>query len=114
MNTRNNLPSVDADAASKLATTVVLLDVREHDEWSAGHAPGAVHIPLGELPARLGELDAGSGVVCVCRSGSRSARATTWLRAQGFGAVNMSGGMQAWKRAGHPVVDDQGRLGAVR
>lgn len=114
MNAANQLPSVDVDTASELASTVVLLDVREHDEWAAGHAPGAVHVPLGDLPDRLGELEPGRRFVCICRSGSRSSRATAWLRSQGLDAVNMSGGMQAWERAGHRVVDDQGRLGAVR
>jgi rhodanese-related sulfurtransferase len=114
MNALNELPSVDVDTAAGIAATVVLLDVREHDEWTAGHAPAAVHIPLSDLPDRLGEFEPGRRVVCMCRSGSRSGRATAWLRSHGVDAVNMAGGMQAWSRAGHPVVDDHGRLGAVR
>ena len=93
---------------------VSLLDVREPWEFEVCRIEGSRLIPLSQLPARLGELDADRRVVCVCRSGSRSGRATAWLRSHGIDAVNMSGGMQAWARAGHPIVDDQGRLGAVR
>lgn len=118
MSAANELPSVDIETTAGIASTVVLLDVREDDEWSAGHAPTAVHIPLGDLADRLGELDAGRPVVYICRSGSRSRRAAAWLRSQGVDAVNdavnVAGGMQAWSQAGHAVVDDHGRLGAVR
>ena len=64
----------------------VMLDVREQDEWDAGHAPGAVHIPLGELPSRLGELpDSDAGMLAViCRGGGRSSRAVAWLVAAGL------------------------------
>ena len=114
MRAANELPFIDVGAAAATRSTVVLLDVREDDEWVAGHAPEAVHIALHDLPSRVGELDPGRRVVCVCRSGNRSARATAWLRTRGIDAVNMSGGMQAWADAGHPVLDDLGRLGAVR
>ena len=116
MNASLDLPSVDIETAAALAVTptVVLLDVREDDEWIAGHTPDAIHIPLGELPARVDELDATRRIVCICRSGNRSARGTRWLRDRGFDAVNMSGGMRAWADAGHAVVDDRGRLGTVR
>jgi rhodanese-related sulfurtransferase len=110
----NELPSVDVDAAAALRSTVVFLDVREDDEWAAGHAPDAIHIPLGELAERVGELAAERRVVCICRSGNRSGRANAWLRARGIDSMNMTGGMQAWAEAGHPVLDDQGRPGAVR
>ena len=64
----------------------LMLDVREQDEWDAGHAPGAVHIPLGELPSRLDELpDTDAGVLAVvCRGGGRSSRAVAWLLAAGI------------------------------
>ncbi|MEO6414338.1 MAG: rhodanese-like domain-containing protein [Pedococcus sp.] len=84
----------------------VLLDVREKDEWDAGHAPGAVHIPLGELPSRLDELpdtDAGTLAV-VCRGGGRSSRAVAWLSQQGFDVANLDGGMKAWQGAGKQLV----------
>ena len=114
MNASPDLPSVDAAAAAAMGADALLLDVREDDEWTAGHAPGATHIPLGELPARAGELDDSRRIVCICRSGNRSARATGWLRARGIEAFNLDGGMRAWADAGLAIVDDQGRSGAVR
>ena len=86
----------------------VLVDVRNDDEWAAGHAPGAVHVPLADLPARLGELDLGSPVHVVCRGGGRSARATAWLVQNGVDAVNVDGGMGAWAEAGRPMVCEDG------
>lgn len=86
-----------------------LLDVREPDEWAAGHAPEAVHIPLGELPGRLDEL-AGfpddQPLYVVCRTGGRSAQATAWLNANGWDAVNVAGGMKSWQTEGRTLVGD--------
>jgi rhodanese-related sulfurtransferase len=90
-----------------------LLDVREEDEWQAGHIDGAQHIPLGQLGARLSELPAGASIVAVCRSGSRSAAAVRGLRQQGYTAENLDGGVTAWVRAGLPLVDATGRPGRV-
>jgi rhodanese-related sulfurtransferase len=101
------VPSVhatDLDPAAPVPAGTLLLDVREQDEWDAGHAPQAVHIPLGELPDRVGELDPDAPLVVVCHSGARSARATAWLTQGGYDAVNLDGGMIAWARAGLPVV----------
>jgi sulfur-carrier protein adenylyltransferase/sulfurtransferase len=76
---------------------IVLLDVREPREFQAGHLPGAMPIPLGELAKRLGELDRESEIVAYCRSGGRSGRAASLLRAAGFRRVhNLSGGAIAW------------------
>ena len=73
-----------------------LVDVREADEVAAGMLPGAVHIPLGDLGARIGELDAGRRVVLVCRSGGRSTSAAELLTGAGFAdVVNLEGGMLA-------------------
>ncbi|MGH3320253.1 MAG: rhodanese-like domain-containing protein [Streptosporangiaceae bacterium] len=83
-----------------------LLDVREPDEWEAGHAPDAVHVPLGTLPARAGEVPREREVYVVCRSGGRSAQAAAYLHAQGCDARNVGGGMQAWAAAGRPMVSD--------
>ncbi|HVV13520.1 rhodanese-like domain-containing protein [Amycolatopsis sp.] len=88
------------------AGSLTLLDVREDDEWAAGHAPGAVHIPLGELPGRveeLAKLPEDQPIYVVCRSGGRSARATAWLNASGWEAVNVAGGMKSWHAEGRPV-----------
>ena len=85
----------------------VLLDVRENDEWAAGHAPGAVHVPMGQVPQRLDELATAfpdRPVHVVCRSGGRSARVTAYLTQAGWDAVHAEGGMRAWAAAGRPMV----------
>lgn len=92
---------------------VVLLDVREDDEWAAGHAPGAVHIPLGEVTSRLDEIPDGDLYV-VCRSGGRSQQAAAWLSRNGYDASNVAGGMHAWVDAGRPLVAETGDEPTVR
>ncbi len=90
-----------------------LLDVREPDEWEAGHAPGAVHIPLGELGQRSSEVPSDQTVYIVCRSGHRSGRATQALNSAGWQAVNVAGGMQQWAAEGRAMVTDNGQLPRV-
>jgi rhodanese-related sulfurtransferase len=109
---KRTVPATTVDEAGDLAG-VVLLDVREPAEWEAGHAPNAMFRPLGELETVRFELPMNKRVVCVCRSGHRSARATEVLRSWGFDAVNLEGGMQAWAAAGRPVVTDDGSTGRV-
>lgn len=102
------VPSVSvSDVADDLPEGVVLLDVRENDEWAAGHAPHALHIPMGELSGRLEELPKDDDVFVVCRSGGRSARVTAFLNANGWDAVNVDGGMQSWAASGRPLVGGQ-------
>lgn len=98
---------------SKRRSELHLLDVREQDEWDAGHIDGAQHIPLGELGARVGEVRKDRVVVAVCRSGSRSDRAAKGLRASGFEAENLDGGVTAWARSGLPLVATTGGAGRV-
>jgi rhodanese-related sulfurtransferase len=86
----------------------VLLDVREQDEWDAGHAPGALHVPLGDLPARLGDLPDDAELQVLCRAGGRAARAAAWLQQNGYDAVVVDGGMGAWQDAGRAVVSEDG------
>jgi rhodanese-related sulfurtransferase len=92
---------------------VVLLDVRNADEWEAGHAPGATWVPLPELETARFSLPINRRIVCVCRSGARSARATAELTQMGFEAANMTGGMKEWAAKGLPVVKDDGTPGEV-
>lgn len=101
---------VDAHAGSEHH---VLLDVRNQNEWDAGHAPGATWVPLGELESARFQLPINRKIVCVCRSGQRSARAAAELTQMGFQAVNMEGGMRAWIAQGLPVVRDDGSPGEV-
>lgn len=102
-----------AQAAAMADTGAVLLDVREPHEWQAGHAPKARHIPLAHLARRAGELPHGRGVVTVCRSGARSARAAALLAGDGREVSNLAGGMHAWARAGLPVVARGGGPGRI-
>ena len=78
---------------------LVIIDVREDEEVAAGMIPGALHIPLGQLPERHGEIPDGPEVILVCRSGNRSGRAYEYLTAIGkSGLKNMTGGMLAWEQ----------------
>jgi len=103
-----HIPTVQA---GQVADDATILDVREDDEWAAGHIAGAVHIPLGGLPARLGEfveLEAPQTLV-VCKAGGRSARAVAYLAQQGFEVVTLEDGMIGWERAGRAMVADTGQ-----
>ena len=81
-----------------------LVDVREDAEVAQGRIPGTIHIPLGQLPSRLAELDRARPVIAICRSGNRSGRATQFLAQAGYDCDNMAGGMLAWQAAGLPTV----------
>ena len=111
MHTATSLPSIDVDATA--GADVVVLDVREQDEWDAGHIEGALHLPMSQLVDRVAELPADRRIVCVCRSGNRSARVTAWLIANGVDALNLDGGMQQWAVSGRPVVTASGGAGRV-
>lgn len=74
-----------------------VLDVREPGEYQQGHIPGSVLIPLGTLAGRMNELPKGQTIVVVCRSGNRSGMGTNTLRKAGIDALNMVGGMIAWR-----------------
>jgi rhodanese-related sulfurtransferase len=94
------VPTVDA---ASVPAEGALLDVREQDEWDAGHVEGALHIPMGQLLARIEELPEDKLFV-LCRVGGRSAQVVQYLVAQGRDAVNVDGGMYAWDAAGRPMV----------
>ena len=101
------VPSVEvSEVPAELPEGKVLLDVREADEWVAGHAPGALHIPMSELAGRLDELPGDSEFYVVCRAGGRSARVTQYLNANGWEATNVDGGMQVWAATGRPLVGE--------
>ncbi|QLE72922.1 rhodanese-like domain-containing protein [Streptomyces rectiverticillatus] len=110
----SGIPAVGVDA---LSSEDFLLDVREADEWAAGHAEGALHIPMSDFVARFGELTEkapdGARINVICRSGGRSAQVTAYLVQQGLDAVNVAGGMQDWEAAGRPVVAGNGAPGTV-
>jgi rhodanese-related sulfurtransferase len=84
-----------------------LLDVREDDEWAAGHIAGAVHIPMSGLLARVAEVPRDRDVVVVCKVGGRSAQVTAYLLQQGWSSVrNLDGGVVAWVSAGRDLVSE--------
>jgi rhodanese-related sulfurtransferase len=96
-----------AAAAARWASGAVLLDVREPSEWDAGHVPGAEHIPLGELAARVGELPADAEILVICRSGNRSQQGRDILVAAGLEQVaSVNGGVRGWRDAGLPYEGD--------
>jgi phage shock protein E len=95
---------VQTTAALREQPDVMILDVREQDEWDAGHIPGAVFMPMGQVPDRLSEIPKDKTVIVQCRSGNRSSQVTDFLVQQGFTNVhNMAGGLNAWQSAGLPV-----------
>jgi rhodanese-related sulfurtransferase len=99
--------------AALLDEGAILLDVREADEWAAGHSARATWIALGTLADRLADVPTDRTVVCICRSGVRSLRAAELLAASGRTAVNLAGGMRAWAEAGLDVVGSETGAGTV-
>lgn len=92
-----------AEAAQRVGEGALLLDVRENDEWDAGHIPGSTHIPLSELQGRIGELPTDQTIVVICRSGNRSQQARDLILAAGLTNVtSVNGGVRAWQAAGYP------------
>lgn len=99
-------PAVDVETTHALLDNpdVFLLDVREPDEYAAGHIPGITLIPMGEIPGRLSEIPTDKPVIVTCRTGNRSEQVVEFLREMGFTNVhNMEGGIVAWAEAGYAV-----------
>ena len=94
--------------SASLPTGVFLLDVREDDEWAAGHAPDAVHVRLRDLGARTDEIPRDREVYVICRTGARSAYAAQALADAGWNAVNVADGMTGWAVAGRPMISETG------
>lgn len=102
------VPEIDVDELARLhAEGVYVLDVREPDEYTSGHVPGAVPIPLGEVEARAAEVPTDRDVYVVCGSGGRSRRAAGILNATGHRATNVDGGTKGWIAAGNPVTEGE-------
>ncbi|WP_066912109.1 rhodanese-like domain-containing protein [Millisia brevis] len=93
--------------------STVLLDVREDDEWALGHAPGAQHIPMTDIPTRFEEIDPDADLYVVCRQGGRSARVAAYLEQVGYEPMVVVDGMVGWQVAGRPVVTDSGDAGSI-
>jgi rhodanese-related sulfurtransferase len=104
----NGIPTVAIDGVpDPLPDDLAVLDVREPFEWEAGHIDGSLHIPMMELPERLGDLPDRQTLV-VCKVGSRSAQVVGYLARQGYDVVNLAGGLYDWQAAGRALVTDSG------
>jgi hydroxyacylglutathione hydrolase len=102
------LELIDPDAlAERLSSDngIVVLDVRDDDEFAAAHIPGSVHVPYGQLTGRLAELPSDRVIATVCTGGKRSGLAASLLQREGYGSVIHvgHGGVGTWERGGHPV-----------
>ena len=105
-----NVPQITVDdLAGAHARQEVLVDVRMPDEYVEAHVPGAILIPLPELPSRTAEIPDGDSVNLICRSGARSQKAAELLAAQGRSVVNVTGGTLAWIESGRPTVSGPDR-----
>ncbi len=101
---------IDIDqVATALEDGAAVIDVRETEEYTEGHVPGARNLPMGVLTSRLEELDRTAPVHVICASGNRSSAMADVLVAQGFDAVNVKGGTKAWIQSGRPVETGAGR-----
>jgi rhodanese-related sulfurtransferase len=99
------VPEIDVvELARQREQGAPLIDVREDDEYDAGHVPGAQHIPLGTVPDRLDEVPRDGKLYVICAKGGRSYRAAELYRAEGIDAVNVAGGTSAWVEAGQPTA----------
>ena len=109
---RRQTPEISVDELDQLLHDgrPHVLDVREDWEFRRGHVPPALHIPLGQLGQRFGELPPGERVLVICQSGSRSLAAADFLLAQGFeGSASVKGGTSAWARSGRLLEDGPAR-----
>ena len=91
------------DVPEPIPDRVVVLDVRERQEYAAGHIANSHHIPLMRLPDNVDQVPVDAQVLVVCKVGARSAQAVRFLRAHGRAVVNLDGGLAAWDAAGRPL-----------
>ena len=111
MDILNGIPQLPVD---DIPNDAVFLDVRERDEFIAGHAPGAINVPMSEFRARLVEVPRGEdALLIICRSGVRSQKVAEFLATLDLPAINVAGGTLAWPQTGHPLVSDSGEEPAV-
>lgn len=97
------IPEISVQDLAALGADVRIIDVREPDEWNAGHIAHAVHVQLGTVPDHVEAFD-GTPTYVICLAGGRSQRACEYVAAQGHDVVNVAGGMRAWAEAGFDIV----------
>ena len=98
------------DAAAAIDAGATVVDVRDADEYEAGHIAGATHIPFENLQAEAAALDQGERLILYCRTGDRSGAAVDAFAASGYDAVNIEGGLEAWAEAGQPLEPPDGSV----
>ena len=101
--TPEQTPEISLETFASQRADGVVVDVRERGEYAGGHVPGAVLMPMGQLPSRLDELARGGRVYVVCAAGNRSRAMTDLLRAAGYDAVSVAGGTRGWIASGRAV-----------
>ena len=101
----STVPEIDLTTLELLlAEPIVLVDVREDDEYSDGHVSSAVHIALSMVPDRVDEIPSDGPVYVICALGGRSGKAAEFLRTKGIDAINVAGGTNGWVDSGRPVI----------
>jgi rhodanese-related sulfurtransferase len=104
------IPTVSVDQVpTPLPEGLTVLDVREPIEWQHGHVEGSVHVPMMDIPERVGDLPTEGQVLVVCKVGGRSAQVVQYLQQHGIDAFNLDGGLLEWHAAGRPLVADVGQ-----
>ena len=106
------VPHIEPTGVADRLSEFVLVDVREQDEWDAGHSPDAIHRPLSDMTEHgIRDIDFTKPVACICRSGARSYQVATALVQSGVEAYNVTGGMKGWAAEGYEVVNVDGKRG---
>jgi rhodanese-related sulfurtransferase len=96
---RRHIPAMQTITAEEIKQRLAIVDVREDEEVALGIIPGAIHIPLMQIPERLADIPQNGETILVCRTGNRSSRAYDYLSAQGLSGIkNMTGGMLEWEK----------------
>ena len=90
-----------------------LIDVREQDEWDAGHHLEAKHIPMGMIPEKINDFKTNDNYIIICRSGARSGRVSSFMKNEGLKSLNLTGGMKQLSLTSKKIVDLNGSIGTV-
>ena len=110
----SNTPSIQPEKVEDfIENGHLLIDVREDDEWEAGHHVNASHIKMGEIPSNLEKFEKEKNYIIVCRSGGRSAKVTDFLMENEINAFNLSGGMKKFSQVSKNVKDSLGNTGQI-
>jgi|TARA_Y100000004_G_C8935232_1_gene421753 rhodanese-related sulfurtransferase len=110
----NNTPSVmPEDLENLMQQGYQLIDVRENDEWDAGHYKNATHIPMGSIVESIDKLMVDKKYIFVCRSGARSGRVTNYVNSVDIESYNLSGGMKELQKFTKEIVDLEGNPGQI-